>query len=253
MLTLISPAKKLLTPSKPYLAKTSEPIFHKKTLELMAVLKDLSVSKIANLMHLSKDLAELNYQRYQSFHREGSHCYPAVFLFRGDVYKSLNADLWDTETIEFAQSHLMILSGLYGLLRPLDLIQAYRLEMGTQLANSCGKNLYNFWQQTITHELNNYLSLQKNPLLINLASTEYFTAVDVSMLQAPVLTIHFKEQIGNELKVIGIHAKKARGAMANYICKNQIEDIEQLKQFTALNYRFCETSSDEKNFNFFRA
>ena len=256
MLTLLSPAKKLLNFKKPYAGETTIPPFPEKTDELIGLMKSMSVSSIAQLMHLSEPLAELNHQRYQAFYREHcplSACYPAVFLFQGDVYQSLKAGDWDSTTVKFAQSHLAILSGLYGLLRPLDLIQPYRLEMGTRLSNNYGKNLYDFWQTTITNELNKRLLSQKNPTLINLASTEYFSAVDKRLLKAPLITIHFLEQKGNELKVVGIHAKKARGAMANYIMLEQIEDAEKIKQFTLLNYRYCEKSSDEANFNFTRA
>ena len=255
MLILLSPAKKLLTSDKPYLKETTAPVFQKKTAELMVLMKALSPSNLASLMHLSTDLAEINYQRYQAFYSENcplSQGYPAIFLFRGDVYKSLEADKWDKETLDFAQSHVMILSGLYGLLRPLDFIQPYRLEMGTKLPNSCGKNLYDFWKKTITNELNRCLLSQDHPLLVNLASTEYFNAVDVSLLKAPLLTLHFKEQKGQQLKVVGIHAKKARGAMANYITQHQIEDVEQIKNFTLLNYQYCAKSSDVHNFNFIR-
>jgi uncharacterized protein len=255
MLTLLSPAKKLLNFNKPYLEATTTPAFHKKTDELIGLMKSMSVSSIAQLMHLSETLAELNYQRYQAFYREScplSHCYPALFLFQGDVYQSLKAGEWDRATVEFSQSHLAILSGLYGLLRPLDLIQPYRLEMGTKLPNNCGKNLYDFWQITITNELNNRLLSEETPVLINLASTEYFSAVDKSLLKAPLITIHFLEQKNDQLKVVGIHAKKARGAMANYIMTEQIENIEKIKEFSLLNYRYCEKSSDGENFNFIR-
>lgn len=256
MLTLLSPAKKLQPIKKPYLGETTTPRFPNKTTELVSLMKALPCSSIASLMDLSPSLAALNYQRYQTFYTDNcpiEQQYPAIFLFRGEVYKTLDADHWDKKTLAFAQSHLMILSGLYGLLRPLDLIQSYRLEMGTKLANSCGSNLYDFWRATITHELNRLLASHENPLLINLASSEYFNAVDTSMLQSPLLTIHFKEQKGQELKVIGILAKKARGAMAYYINSHQIEDVNKIKQFNLLNYHFCEKTSDAQHFNFIRS
>ena len=255
MLTLLSPAKKLLTINKPYQAPTTNPLFQQKTAELIGLMKALSAADIANLMHLSHDLAEINYQRYQAFHTDHcpiSHSYPAVFLFRGDVYSSLHADQWSEPSLAFANSHLLILSGLYGLLRPLDSIQPYRLEMGTKLNNACGKNLYDFWKDSITNAINKYLSCDEKPLLVNLASSEYFNAVDTKKLKAPLLTIHFKEQKGNQLKVVGIHAKKARGAMANYICTQQIDEPEKIKQFNLLDYQYCEKSSDPQNFNFIR-
>lgn len=255
MLTILSPAKKLTSFDQPYPGTITHPVFQKKTDELLALLKEFPVSGIARLMHLSNDLAELNYQRYQSFHSgvcPESLGYPAVLLFRGDVYQNLHADKWDEATLAFSSSHLAILSGLYGVLRPLDLIQPYRLEMGTSLANASGKNLYAFWQASITNELNKQLASHSNPVLVNLASTEYFSAVNTSLLQFPLLTLHFKEKKDNQLKVIGIHAKKARGAMANYLMQHQIEDVEDIKEISILNYRFCNESSDKHNFNFVR-
>ena len=256
MLLLLSPSKKLLPFRKPYLGETTDPIFLQKTRELTTALKEFSPSDIGRLMHLSDALAKLNYERFQAFQTNNipsTITYPAVFLFRGDVYESLQSDTWDKNALAFASGHLLILSGLYGLLRPLDAIQAYRLEMGTRLSNSCGKNLYDFWKKAITEELNQRLSKEKNPLLLNLASTEYADAIDKNLLNSPMLTIHFKEQKGNQLKVIGIYAKKARGAMANYILTHQIDDAETIKQCTVLNYRFCEKSSDENHFNFIRS
>lgn len=258
MLILLSPAKKLLNNYASYGKPqgATYPHFQTKTAELITLLKSLPIAKIAQLMHLSHELAELNYQRYQLFCLDNcplSQLCPAVFLFRGDVYGTLNADLWGKDALDFAQSHLLILSGLYGLLKPLDLIQPYRLEMGTKLENSAGKNLYTFWRTMITQELNRRLTLDGSGVLINLASTEYFNAVDVSQLQAPVLTIHFKEKQGNQLKIIGIHAKKARGAMANYIIQHQIKDVEKIKEFSLLGYHYCETSSNAHEFNFIRS
>ena len=256
MLTILSPAKKLLQYNTPYLEDTTTPVFQQKTDELIKLMKSFSTADLARLMHLSNDLAELNHQRYQSF-KYGvapiTQTYPAILLFQGDVYQNLKARDWGKATMQYAQHHLAVLSGLYGLLKPLDVIQSYRLEMGTKLANACGKNLYDFWQTTITNELNKRLATHANPVLVNLASTEYFSAVNTSLLKVPVLTIHFKEQKNNQLKVIGIYAKKARGAMANYIMQHQIDDIEKIKQFTLLNYRYCEKSSDNQNFNFIRA
>lgn len=255
MLILLSPAKKLLNFNEQYLQETTSPIFNEQTDELIQYMKALSVTDIAKLMHLSTDLAELNYQRYQLFSRDNcltSDGYPAIFLFKGDVYKSLQAEKWNNDTLAFAQHHLRILSGLYGLLRPLDKIQPYRLEMGTKLSNSRGKNLYEFWQAVITHELNQQLESHANPCIINLASTEYFSAINVKALSLPLLTIHFKEKSNNQIKVVGIHAKKARGSMANYILQHQMDSVEKIKQFDLLNYNYCEKSSDEHNLTFIR-
>lgn len=255
MLTLISPAKKLLQFSSPYLRATTKPIFLKRTDELIQIMKQCSSSDLAHLMHLSSELAELNYQRYQAFlygNPPVSYGYPAALLFQGDVYQNLRADLWSEESINYSQSHLVILSGLYGLLKPFDVIQPYRLEMGTKIKNPYGNNLYDFWQTLVTQELNKRLACDTNPILINLASIEYFKVVKMPLLKAPLLNIHFQEQKNNQLKVIGVEAKKARGAMANYIMQNQISKVDKIKDFTLLNYQFCEKSSDENNYNFIR-
>ena len=251
MLMLISPAKKLLTPVKPYQHEATNPIFSEKTAELATILKNLDVTDLIRLMKISPELAATNYQRFQSF-EHSLESYPAIFLFRGDVYKSLNVDEWDKNSLDFAQSHLRILSGIYGLLMPLDLIQPYRLEMGTTLANSCGKNLYDYWKLTVTTELNNQIASHARPIILNLASTEYSSVVDTKSLKAPLVTIHFKEKKGADLKVIGIHAKRARGAMARYVSQHQLDDIDSVKTFDLLNYQYVETQSDENNLVFVR-
>lgn len=256
MLTLLSPAKKLLTIEHPYCEETTEPMFKEKTAALIDLMQAMSISDIAKLMHLSKDLAELNYQRYQSMlpgKTTQPTRYPALFLFQGDVYQTLKAAQWNPSTLAFSQEHLGILSGLYGLLKPLDEIMPYRLEMGTKLVNASGKNLYDFWQTTLTVELNERLAAQDNPLLINLASAEYFKAVNTRLLKAPVITIHFLEKKENQLKVIGIHAKRARGLMANYIMTNKIDDLESIKQFNESDYRYCAKSSDKQHLHFIRS
>jgi len=255
MLTLLSPAKKLLTIEKPYEGSSSLPLFQSKAKELATLMKSKSCQDIANLMHLSKPLAQLNYQRYHDFGDATfeQQSYPALFLFQGDVYQGLKAINWDDNSIAFSQNHLLILSGLYGLLRPLDLIQPYRLEMGTKLINSAGKNLYDFWIKSIANELNQQLAKSVNPILLNLASDEYFKAVDVKAIKFPIVKVHFKEQTNSVLKVIGIHAKKARGALASYLIQHQLDDVESVKQFNGLNYRYCESKSDQHNLVFIRA
>lgn len=241
MLTLLSPAKKLLEIEKPYIGEVSTPVFNKKTSELAALLATKSHQEIADLMHLSSALASLNQQRYQNFSE--SSLYPALYLFQGDVYQSMKAWNWEKDTVNFAQEHLLILSGLYGLLKPLDTIRPYRLEMGTALANACGKNLYEFWLHNITPELNRRLAASDNPLLINLASSEYSRAVDRSSLRFPVINIHFKERKGGQSKIIGVYAKRARGAMADYIMQNQLDNPVMLREFTGLNYHYDDVES----------
>ncbi len=255
MLTLLSPAKKLLTSFQPYPNDISHPLLIKKTIKLAKIMKSKSIEQIADLMDLSKDLAKLNYDRYQQFsmkENEESHSYPALLLFQGDVYQGLQASSWSSDDIGYAQSHLGILSGLYGFLKPLDVIQPYRLEMGVRLTNPCGNTLYDFWSESVTKLLNQQLEQQDNPLLINLASSEYSKVVDLKKIKYPVITINFYERKNNELKMIGILAKKARGVMAKFIMQNRIDTLEQLKEFNELDYQLSIESATDKQLNFIR-
>lgn len=249
MLTLLSPAKKLLPINSPYEGKMTAPQFPNETDTLVNIMQGLSALEIARLMDLSKDLAELNYLRYQHFSGLG---YPALYLFQGAVYKGLEATTWNEDTVDYAQKHLMILSGLYGLIRPLDKIQPYRLEMGTSLANPAGKNLYEFWSETLTARINQLLAKEANPILINLASTEYFSVIKTRELKHPLITVHFKEKKNGQLKVIGIHAKKARGTMASYLMQNQIDSVDGIRTFNGLNYQYSDQESDTSNLVFVR-
>ena len=251
MLTVLSPAKKLLSNTKPFAGKTTSPELMDKASILIKLMKNKSVTEIAQLMDLSKDLAVLNYERYQQFH-EQDHSYPALFLFQGDVYQGLQAASWEQSAVTYSQSHLRILSGLYGLLKPLDIIKPYRLEMGSRLENPAGSNLYDFWKQAVTLTLNQQLKEQNNPLLINLASSEYFKAINEKSINYPIVTINFYEQKDNALKMIGIHAKKARGTMAKFIMQNQIDDLEGIKSFTDLGYQFNSQTSNEQHLDFVR-
>lgn len=250
LLTLLSPAKKLLKINKPYTNTTSEPEFLPKTAQLLTVMQSKSVEEIAALMDLSNDLAQLNYNRYQHFPTQAA--YPALFLFQGDVYQSLDAKTWDESSVDYAQKHLRILSGLYGMLKPLDLIQPYRLEMGVRLANSAGPSLYDFWRATLTNVLNQQLKEQANPVLLNLASTEYFKAIDLKKIQHPVVTANFYEKKDNQLKMIGIYAKKARGALAQFIMCNQLDSTEAIKQFTGMGYQYNPNTSSATQYDFVR-
>ncbi len=253
MLTLLSPAKKLLSVLKPYTNETTEPLLITKATVLAKLMKSKSVDDIAKLMSLSSDLAELNYQRYQHFHmNDNAVSYPALFLFQGDVYQGLSASTWREDDVDYSQSHLGILSGLYGFLRPLDLIQPYRLEMGVKLVNPKGNTLYDYWQDIIAKALNKHLASDPNPVLINLASNEYFKAVDVKKINYPIVTINFYEQKNNEIKMIGIYAKKARGLMAKYMMQNRIDTIEEIKSFSEAGYQFNASSSSEHHLDFIR-
>jgi hypothetical protein len=255
MFSLLSPAKKLVTKYSVYTQKTSMPEFSDKTEELIKLMRKKSVAEIAQLMDLSKDLAELNFNRYQKFHLHNcpdTDSYPALLYFQGDVYQGLQAATWDKADIDFSQMHLGILSGLYGLLKPLDRMQAYRLEMGVRLANPAGANLYDFWRPTITQAINQHLKSQQNPILLNLASGEYFKAVDEKKLDYPVVTINFYENKNGTLKMVGIYAKKARGAMAKYLMQNKIDDLEGVKLFHDLGYQFSKDNSGTNHLDFIR-
>lgn len=255
MLTLLSPAKKLLHFDKPYLEQCTTPRFEERSQSLMEILKSKSERDIAKLMNLSPSLSKLNYERNHAFDLSKAPLeasYPALYFFQGDVYQTLQPFDWSNEVVRFSQSHLLILSGLYGLLRPLDRIQAYRLEMGTRLRNPAGTTLYEFWQETITQALNNDLERHEVPVIINLASTEYFKAVNSKMLKFPIIQIQFLEEKNNQQKIIGIYAKKARGLMARFIMSNGIDHPEKLKSFDALGYQFDPEQSDKKRFLFVR-
>ncbi|MDA0902128.1 MAG: peroxide stress protein YaaA, partial [Proteobacteria bacterium] len=175
------------------------------------------------------------------------------FVFDGDVYKGIDVENYDEKDLEFAQQHLRILSGLYGILKPLDLIQAYRLEMGTKFKNSRGKDLYQFWQNKISDHLNDELEQQSQKVIINLASNEYFDAVKTNDIKGKIINIIFKEKKGDDYKIIGLFAKRARGLMADYIIKNAIDHPEKLKNFTIEGYKFMEQFSNQSNWHFYRS
>lgn len=251
MLAVISPAKKLdfsESWQEPFAKAFSSPAFQADTEVLMETTRALSRSDIARLMNLSESLASLNYERYQAFARTGSpdNAKPAVLAFRGDTYVGLDADSLAEEDISYAQKHLRILSGLYGLLRPLDLIQPYRLEMGTRLTNPRGGNLYSFWGDRLTEALNEAGRDSRSPALVNLASSEYFKAVRAKKLENRLITPVFKEEKDGVAKVIGFSAKRARGMMARFIVKNRLTDPQDLRDFRDGGYRYQpKLSSDD--------
>lgn len=254
MLVVISPAKNLDYDSAPVTKKFSEPDFLDHAQELIEQLKVLSPEQIADLMKLSGKLATLNSNRYLewSLPFNTDNAKQAILAFNGDVYTGLEADAFSAADFTYAQKHLRILSGLYGLLKPLDLMQAYRLEMGTKFENSRGKNLYEFWGDIITQALNKQLKSQKSEALVNLASTEYFKSVKPKLLEADIITPQFKDQKNGQYKIISFYAKKARGLMAAYIIKNRISNVEDLKGFDVDGYYFCPEQSDGKTLMFLR-
>ena len=238
MKIVISPAKSLNFEKELPTNQFTESIFLKDAKKVHSVLKKVKPSELSNLMDISDKLADLNWKRNQSwklpFNAENSR--PAVYTFDGDVYGGLDVYSLSLEKLETLQNKVRILSGLYGLLKPLDLIQAYRLEMGTKIAIGETKNLYEFWKTKITNSLNK--ELIKNELFINLASNEYFSAVDIKKLKVPVITPEFKDYKDGKLKIISFFAKRARGLMVRYILDNNIETIDDLKAFDYENYQF---------------
>lgn len=246
MLLLLSPAKTLdMTPAADHPA--SQPRLLKETKELAGVLKKQSRGDLQDLMHISEKLADLNHHRYQNFKLPLTlaNAKPAALAFRGDVYQDLEADTFTPEEFEFANRQIRILSGLYGVLRPADLMQAYRLEMGTRLKNKKGKNLYEFWGDKITHILNQDLAENGDDLILNLASQEYFKSVKTATLKGRLLTAHFREAKDGKYRVVAFNAKRARGRMANLITKEGITTAEPLKELVVNDYVFDASLSTE--------
>ena len=254
MKLVISPAKTLDFESAPVTQTYSNPAFLDNSQLLIDELKELSQADVATLMKLSDKLAALNVARFGSWKTPFTpdNAKQALLAFKGDVYTGLNAESFSEEDFSFAQEHLRILSGLYGLLKPLDLIQPYRLEMGTRFANSRGKNLYEFWDMQLTDALNREFANDKEPVLIHLASNEYFKALKTKNLQAEIITPVFKDWKNGQYKMISFYAKKARGLMAAYIIQNQLSDPEQLKSFDTEGYYFSEEHSKGNEWVFLR-
>ena len=242
MLFLLSPAKTLDYESKlPKDTPTpTEPLFKKQSAELIAILRKCSKKEIGELMSISEALAELNHKRYldwtPTFTQKNSR--PALLAFDGDVYEGFNASTLKPKELAWAQDHLAILSGLYGVLRPLDKMQPYRLEMGTKLKNQAGANLYKFWGSNLSNYLNERLQGEKNPIVVNLASQEYFKSVDLKALNAKVIECVFEQEKSGNFKIISFLAKRARGLMARYAVEHQIKTPAGLQKFNYEGYRF---------------
>ncbi|REG90933.1 peroxide stress protein YaaA [Algoriphagus antarcticus] len=250
MLILISPAK-TLDYSTPTYQEFTLPDFQADTRSLVRIMKKKSAKEIGEMMHISDNLAVLNEERFKTFKKDFTreNSKQAILAFKGDVYIKINVDEYSKEDFDFAQDHLRILSGLYGLLKPLDLIQPYRLEMGIGLDNKKGKNLYEFWDKKITKAINEAANGQA---IINLASQEYFKAVNLQTLKSPLINIDFKEYKDDSYKIIGFFAKQARGLMSNFAIKNRITDPEELKTFNDGGYEYSETMSTTSEWVFVR-
>ena len=250
MILVISPAKALDYETPPTTATFTQPDFLDHAAELIEVLREKSPAQIAELMSLSDPLSSLNVARYASWSRPFApdNAKQAVLAFNGDVYEGLDAKSLSAADLAWAQDHLRILSGLYGVLRPLDLMQAYRLEMGTRLANPRGKNLYEFWGERITDELNRLLAREEDAgserVLVNLASDEYFKSVKPKKLKGRIVTPVFEDWKGGRYKIISFYAKRARGLMSRYVITRRIDEVEALQGFDAEGYAFAADASD---------
>ena len=245
MLIVLSPAKTLDYETRLRTRKFSEPDFLDHSQRLVDTLQKYSTKRLQGLMNISPDLAELNGERFQTWQQPFSpdNARQAVYAFKGDVYTGLEAENLDSKDMAWAQNHLRILSGLYGLLRPLDLMQPYRLEMSTSLKTRRGKNLYEFWGDRITDALNDQLSSIRSNTLVNLASNEYFKSVRPKKLEGDIVTPAFRDWNKGEYRMIGFFAKKARGRMASWIIRNRVTDPLELLAFEEDGYRFSEADS----------
>ncbi|MCS6833302.1 MAG: peroxide stress protein YaaA [Flammeovirgaceae bacterium] len=255
MIAVLSPAKTLdFSSPLPLNISMQHPIFAEKSVPIVNELQKLGIEELQNLMDISPELAELNLQRYRVWKNppDAKNTHPAIYAFKGDVYVGLQAETFDMAQMNFAEKHLRILSGLYGILRPSDLIQPYRLEMGTKLSVANAKNLYDYWKNEVTEFLREELSQHHTPILLNLASQEYFKVIDTKKLNFPIIHIDFKEEKNGKYSTVGFFAKKARGMMARFIVENQLDNPEDLKSFSSAHYRFNPALSDTIHWIFTR-
>ena len=254
MLILISPAKTLDYDTPPNTDIKTIPDYLEHSQLLIERARRYSALDIAEVMDVSMKIAELNFDRFEAWHTPftPSNAKQAILAFKGDVYSGLAADTFNEPDFQYAQQHLRILSGLYGLLRPLDLMQPYRLEMGRKIDNDRGKNLYAFWGDIITTGINQTLQQNESQYLINLASNEYFKSVKPKLVRAKLITPEFKDYKNGEYKMMGVYAKKARGMLSRYAIKNKLTNPEDLKTFSEDGYAFNSKLSEEINWVFTR-
>jgi cytoplasmic iron level regulating protein YaaA (DUF328/UPF0246 family) len=254
MLIVISPAKTLDYETPPATKTHTKPAMLKQSQQLIDILRNYSALDLAELMKLSMKLAELNFERNHDWKPpfNSRNAKQAVLAMKGDVYTGLDAESLTQEDFDFAQQHLRILSGLYGVLKPLDLMQPYRLEMGTKLANPQGKDLYSFWGDTITRAINKALKAQGDDILINLASNEYYKSIKPKLVEGRIITPQFKEKKNDSYRTIGIFAKRARGLMSRHIIENRLQDPEAIKDFKTDGYRFSKQQSQGDQWVFVR-
>ncbi len=254
MLIVISPAKTLDYSTPPATKKFTLPDYLDDSQELINRVRNYSTLDISEIMAVSTKIAELNFERFKDWHMPftAENARQAALAFKGDVYTGLNAETLSASDFTFAQKHLRILSGLYGLLRPLDLMQAYRLEMGRKIETDRGKNLYEFWGDTVTEGLNKQFKKTGSSHLINLASNEYFKSVKPKLLNADIITPAFKDFKNGEYKMMGVYAKKARGMLSRYIIENKLTDIDDIKSFDLDGYAFNKKLTDGNTWVFTR-
>jgi hypothetical protein len=254
MLIVISPAKTLDYETPPVTKTRTKPAMLKQSQQLIDILRNYSALDLAELMKLSMKLADLNFERYHDWQTPftSKNAKQALLAMKGDVYTGLDAESLTEADFDFVQQHLRILSGLYGLLRPLDLMQPYRLEMGTKLPNPRGNDLYSFWGESITQAINKALKTQGDDILINLASNEYYKSIKPKLIAGRIITPQFKQKKNGSYRIIGIFAKRARGLMSRYIIDNRLQDPETLKGFTTDGYRFSKQQSKGDQWVFVR-
>jgi cytoplasmic iron level regulating protein YaaA (DUF328/UPF0246 family) len=254
MLTVISPAKTLDFDSKPLTTKSSSADFLNQSEVLVSTMRSQSAKQLSKLMGISPKLAELNVERFTNWQLpdENNNAKQAILAFKGDVYLGLAVEEYNQRDFTFAQKNLRILSGLYGLLRPLDLILPYRLEMGTKIKNPGGKDLYEFWGDKITQTIQCELSSHRNKTLINLASIEYFKSINSSLLPGNIINPIFKDYSNGNYKILSFFAKKARGSMSSFIVKNRITKPSDLKSFDIDGYSFNDSLSTDQDWVFTR-
>jgi len=254
MLTVISPAKTLDFDTPTVTDAFTQPVHLTQSRKLVRRMRQLSGQELSSLMKVSGNIADLNQQRFKQWKTpfKPENARQAIFAFKGDVYIGLDAYSMTTQNVDFAQEHLRILSGLYGVLRPLDLMQPYRLEMGTRIDTDVGNNLYQFWDARITKTLNQELKQSNANTLINLASNEYFKAIKPKLLKAEVITPVFKDYNKGSYQVIGFFAKKARGLMARYLIDNEIDNSAELMNFSAQGYAYNAAMSNSHEWVFTR-
>jgi len=254
MIITLSPSKGQDFETAGLSKKYTKPADLKESESLIKELRKLNNKQLQELMTISENIANLNVARNKTFNTPFTikNAKQAIFAFKGDVYSGLAVDEFTEDDYAYAQDHLRILSGLYGCLRPMDLIQPYRLEMKTRLKNDRGENLYQFWDDRITKSLNKELKKQQEPVLVNLASNEYFKSVKAKLLEGRLLNINFKETKAGKTRVVAIFAKRARGLMADYIIRHRVEKPEEIKQFKLGGYKFNKALSDDKQWTFER-